>query len=66
MYDNNSDYLTTNSTKNFIQKPIPQQCCDIISFKIISAENPIGSMKNWGKLSCTICMKEIIELIENS
>ena len=35
-------------------------------FDILSTLNPIGSMKTWGKLSCTLCMKERIEIIDNS
>ena len=36
-----------------------------MSFKITYAENPIGSMKTWGKLCCTICMKERIKKSDN-
>ena len=44
----------------FTQKPSPQQCREIMSSDIISTVNHIGSMKTWGKSSCTLCMKEKI------
>ena len=43
----------------------PQECRKIMSFDIISTVNPIGSMKTRGKSSCTQCMKERIEIIDN-
>ena len=58
-------YFSAHFTKNFTQKPSPQQCCEIMSFEIISTINPIGSMKNWGKAPCTLCMKEGNEIIDN-
>ena len=48
------------------QKLSPQQCRKIMSFKIISTVNPINSMKTRGNLSCTLRMKEKIEIIDNS
>ena len=35
-----------------------KQCRDIMSLEIISTVNHIGSMKTWGKSSCTLYMKE--------
>ena len=52
--------------KHLTQKPNPQECREIMSFGILSTVNPIGSMKIWVKLSCTLCMKERIEIIDNS
>ena len=49
IYDNNLEYFSDHFAKTFTQKPIPQQCCDIMSFGIISMVNPIGLMKTWGK-----------------
>ena len=67
--NNNSDSFAANFAahfaKIFTQKPSPQQCVKIMSSNILSTVNHIGSMKTWGKLSCTICMKEIIEIIGN-
>ena len=37
-----------------------------MSFDILSTVNPIGSMKTWGKSSCTLYMKQRIEIIDNS
>ena len=61
----NSDSFAAHFAKHFTQKPSPQECREIMSFDIISKVNPIGSMKTWGKLSCTLCMKERIEIIDN-
>ena len=62
----NSDSFAAHSAKHFIQKPSPQECRKIMSFDILTTVNPIGSMKTWGKLSCTLFMKERIEIIDNS
>ena len=65
MNDNNLDHFSAHFDNYFTQKPIPQQCREIMYFEKLSTENPIGSMKNWGKFSCTLCMKERIEIIDN-
>ena len=62
----NSDSFAAHFAKHFTQKPSPQQCRKIMSFDILSTVNPIGSMETWDKLSCTLCMKERIEIIDNS
>ena len=64
--DKNSDSFAAHFAKHFTQKSSPQQCREIMSFGILSTVNPIGSMKTWVKLSCTLCMKERIEIIDNS
>ena len=53
MNNNNSDSFASHFAKIFTQKPSPQQCREITSFDILSTVNPIGSMKTWGKSSCT-------------
>ena len=65
-HNENSEYFDAHFTKHFTQKPSPQQWREIISFGTLCTVNPIGSMKPWGKLSCTICMEERIEIINNS
>ena len=62
----NMDSFAAHFAKYFTQKPGPQECREIISFDILSTVNHIGSMKTWGKLSCTLFMKERIEIIDNS
>ena len=62
----NSKSFTAHFAKHFTQKPSPQQCRKIMSLDIISTINPIGSMKTWGNSLCTLCMKETIEIIDNS
>ena len=62
----NLDSFAAHFAKHFTQKPSPQECRKIMSFDILSTVNPIGSMKTWGKSSCTLCMKERIEIIDNS
>ena len=62
----NSDSFADHFSKHFTQKPSPQQCRKIMSLEIISTVNPIGSMKTWGKSSCTLCMKQRIEITDNS
>ena len=62
----NSDYFAAHFAKHFTQKPSPQEYREIMSFGILYTVKPMGSMKTWGKSSCTLCMKEIIEIIENS
>ena len=63
--DKNLDYFAAHFAKHFTQKPSPQQCCKIMSFGIPYTVNPIYSMKTCGKLSCTLCTKEIVEIIDN-
>ena len=64
--DKNRDSFDAHFAKHFTQKPSPQECRKIMSFNILPTVNPIGSMKTWGKSSCTLCMKERIEIIDNS
>ena len=52
-----SESFAAHFTKYFTQKPCLQQCRKIIYFAIIFKVNPICSMINWGKSSCTLCMK---------
>ena len=61
----NSDSFAAHFAENFTQKPSPQQCREFMSFNILSMVNPIGSMKSWGKSSCTLCIKESLEIIGN-
>ena len=62
----NSDYFAPHFAKHFTQKTCSQECREIMSFDIVYTVNPKGSMKTWSKLSCTLCMKERIEIINNS
>ena len=64
--DKNLETFAAHFAKNITKKPIPQQRCKIMSFYIIYSVKPIGSMKIWGKSCCTLCMKEKIEIIDNS
>ena len=66
MNDKNSYPFAAHFTKRFTQIPSPQQYHEIIYFDILSKVNTIGSMKTWGKSSCTLCIKERIEIIDNS
>ena len=61
----NSDSFAAHFATHFTRKPSSQECRKIMSFYIISTVNPIGSMKTWGKSSCTLCMKERIVIIDN-
>ena len=65
MHNNNPDSFAAHFAKIFTQEPTPQQCCKIMYPEILSTVNTIGSIKTWGKLSCTLCMKEKIEIIYN-
>ena len=62
----NSDSFAAHFAKHFTQKLGPQECREIMSFGILSTVNPKGSIKTWVKSSCTLCMKERIEIIDNS
>ena len=64
--DKNIDSFAAHFAKHFTQKPSPQQCRRIMYFGIISRVNPVGSMKICGKLSCKLCTKERIEIIDNA
>ena len=37
-----------------------------MKFEVLAKVNPIGSMKTWGKPSCTLCMKERLEMVSRS
>ena len=63
--NNNSDSFAAHFAKHFTEKRSPQKCCKIMSLNILSTVNPIGSIKTWGRSSCTIFMKERIEIINN-
>ena len=58
--DKDSDSFAAHFDKHYTQKPTPQQCRKIMSFGILFTVNLIGSMKIWGKSSCTLFMKERI------
>ena len=62
----NSEYFAIHFTKHFTQKPSPQQSRETVSFKMFSSVNPIGPIKNWGKSSRILCMKERIKIIDHS
>ena len=64
MHNNNLDCFYAQLASKITQTPSPLQCHEIIFFLIISTVNPIGLMKTWGKLSFTLCMKEIINIID--
>ena len=65
MNDKNSDSFATHFAKHLTQKPSPEQCREIMYFNELSTVNHIGSMKTCSKLSCTLCKKERIEIIDN-
>ena len=56
-HDKKSDTFAPHFAQNFDQKPTPQQFCEKTKIEILSKVNPIGSMKNWSKFSCTLCMR---------
>ena len=62
--DKNSNSFAAHFANNIMQKPNPQQCRKIMSFGILQMVKPIGSMKTWSNLCCTLYMKEKIEMIE--
>ena len=57
-HDKNSDTFADCFARHFDQKLTPQQFCEIIKLENLSMVNPIGSMKNWSKFSCKLCMKQ--------
>ena len=65
-HDKNSDTFAARFNQRFDQKPTPQQCREIMKSEILSKVNPIGSMKTWSKSSCTLCMKERLEIAGRS
>ena len=48
------------------KKPTLQKCREITKFEIFSKVNPIRSMKTWSKSSCTLFMKESLEIVSQS
>ena len=46
--DNTLDSFADHFAKYFTEKLTPQKCIGIVSFRIISMLNTIGSMKIWG------------------
>ena len=64
--DKNSNTFAAHFAHHFDQKPTLQQCREIMKFEILSKVNPIGSMKTWSKDSCTLRMKERLEIVSRS
>ena len=62
----NSDTFVAHFVQHFDQKPTPQQCREIMRFKIFSKVKPIRSTKTWIKSSCTVFMKERLEIVSRS
>ena len=65
-HDKNSDTFADHFATHFDQKPTPQQCRETMKFEVLAKVNPIGSMKTWGKPSCTLGMKEGLEIVSRS
>ena len=65
-YDKNSDTFAAHFAHHFDQKPTPQQCHEIMKFETLSKVNPIELIKTWSKDSCTLCMKERLEIFSRS
>ena len=65
-HNKNYDSFAAQFAQHFDQKRTPQQCCEIMNFEILSKVNPIGSMKTWSKSSCTLCIKERLEIVSRS
>ena len=65
-HDKNYDTFAAHFAQHFDQKPTPQKCREIMKFEILSKVNPIESMKAWSKSSCTLCMKERLEIVSRS
>ena len=61
-YDKDSETFVAHFAQHFDQKPIPQQCRNVLKFEILSTVNPIRSMSS----SCTLCMKERLKIISHS
>ena len=64
--DKHYDTFAAHFATHFDQKPTPQQCRKTMKFEVLAKVNPIGSMKTWGKPSCTLCMKERLEIVSRS
>ena len=62
-HDKNSDTFAAHFATHFGQKPTPQQCRETMKFEVLAKVNPIGSLKTWGKPSCTLCMNERLEIV---
>ena len=65
-HDKNSDDFGAHFATYFDQKPTPQQCRETMKFEVLAKVNLIGSMKTWGKPSCTLCMNERLEIVSCS
>ena len=65
-HDKNSVTFAAHFAQHFNQKPTPQKCREIMKFEILSKVNPIKLMKTWSKSSCTLCMKERLEIVSHS
>ena len=65
-HDKNSDTFAAHFATHSDQKPTPQKCRETMHFKVLAKVNPIGSMKTWGKPSCTLCMKERLKIVSRS
>ena len=55
--DENLENSVHHFSHYFIKIPSPKKCHKIMNVDIICTVNPIGSMKDEDKLSCTLCMK---------
>ena len=64
--DKTPDSFAAHFAQHFNQKLTPQQCREILIFRILSTVNPIGPMKNWSKSSFTLCKKGSLEIISRS
>ena len=60
------DTFAAHFDQHFDQNPTPKQCHEIMILETLSTANPIGLMKTWNKSSCTLCMKERLEIMSRS
>ena len=45
-------------------KPMNEQLRRIMKYQILWQANPISCMKTFGKLNCTLCMQERVEILQ--
>ena len=61
-----SDSFADHFAKHFSSKPTNRELREMCEFKIIWEGSPLSISKTFGKSSCTLCMKERLEILNRS
>ena len=61
-----SDTFAAHFAQHFDDAPSPAELREIMDFSIVAEVNPIGAVKTFGKMCCSLCMEERLTIVKAS